>query len=85
MWIITRDFLEDGRVAGVCSADYVKAEASTLSARFQLLDADGELYFEGIADDDTSQRAFDPLDNFGRGYAGCVEIRYLSGGSWRPL
>jgi hypothetical protein len=85
MWTITRDFLEQPGAIGTCSVDFQDSEPSLLSHRFRLLDGDGEVYYEGRSDDCDSQRAFAPLDDFGRGFAGCTEIRYLANGSWRAL
>ncbi|WP_243689249.1 hypothetical protein [Geotalea toluenoxydans] len=44
---------------------------------FRLLDADNEVYYEGLSDDCDSGKAFAPLDDFGESFAGCVEIQYL--------
>lgn len=85
MWTITHDCIEEGKCIGRCSCDFEEAKEPSLIHRFRMLDADGETYFEGVSDDATSQRAFDPLDDFGRGYAGCVEIQYQAEGVWKPL
>lgn len=84
MWTMTNDYIKEGKCAGRCSCDFEGAKATSLIHRFLLLDADGETSFEGVSDDAVSQRAFDPLDDFGRGYAGCVSIEYLEAGAWRP-
>ena len=85
MWIITKDLVDDGKCVGVCSRSYDVSKAPSLEHRFRLLDDDGEVYYEGNSDDCSSWKAFDPLDDFGRGHAGCVEIRYLSASRWQPL
>ena len=43
---------------------------------FRLLDDDGEVYFYGNSNDDSS---FDPLDDYGSAF-GCTEIQYKSNG-----
>jgi hypothetical protein len=84
MWIITHDFLSDGKCVGVCSRDYVVENHASLTERFRLRDGDGEAYFEGISDDAETEAAFAPLDDFGEGYAGCAAIDYWVRGVWRP-
>lgn len=85
MWIITKDLIDDGKCVGVASRSYDVAKASSLEHCFQLLDDDGAVYYEGNSDDCSAGKAFDPLDDFGWGHAGCVEIRYLSASGWEPL
>lgn len=89
MWIITHDFLNGGNeqycAVGASSCDYEDSKRELLRHQFRLHDDDGELYYEGFTDDANSERAFDPLDDFGIGYAGCTEIRYLRNGRWESL
>jgi hypothetical protein len=85
MWTITRDFLEQPGAVGTCSPDFQDSKASLLKHRFRLLDGDGKVYYEGRSDDCDSQQAFEPLDDFGVGFAGCTEIRYFANGSWQAL
>jgi hypothetical protein len=85
MWTITEDLLDDGKKVGISSSNYEDAKAASLCHRFRLLDDDGEICCEGLSDDCDSQRAFAPLDDFGRGYAGCTEIHYFDGQSWKKL
>ena len=85
MWTITRDCIEEGKCVGTSSSDFQQAKLATLAHRFRMLDADGEVYFEGVSNDASTQRAFAPLDDFGEGYAGCVDIQYLEGKAWNPL
>jgi hypothetical protein len=42
---------------------------------FKLYDDDEELYFIGYSNDNSSERAFRPLDTIGASY-GCTEIKY---------
>jgi len=65
--------------------DFDEARASALKHRFLLLDGDSEACYEGLSGDCESTSAFDPLDDFGRGYAGCTEIQYFENGCWMSL
>ena len=85
MLTITNDLVDDGKKVGTASRNYDEAKAALLKHRFRLLDDDGEIYYEGVSDDCDSLRAFAPLDDFGKGYAGCTEIRYFTDGVWRQL
>ena len=85
MWTITNDLIDDGKKVGTASLNYDEAKAALLKHRFRLLDDDGEIYYEGLSDDCDSQRAFAPLDDFAKGYAGCTEIFYFTNGAWRQL
>jgi len=86
MWIITEDIIEEGRLNGYTSDDYVEIEfESSETFKFRLLDGDDILYFKGESDDCDSEKAFEPLDFFA-GYAGCVSIQYLnSKNEWEIL
>lgn len=53
---------------------YIKPD-SEMPHEFRLKDDDGIIYFYGIADDASSERAFIPLDNTG-GHYGCTIIEY---------
>lgn len=85
MWTITNDLVDDGTKVGTGSMNYDEAKAASLKHRFRLLDDDAEICYEGLSDDRDSQRAFAPLDDFGKGYAGCTEIHCFTGGAWRQL
>jgi hypothetical protein len=85
MWTITNDMLEEGKKVGTSSCDYDKTKTFLLPRRFRMLDDDGEIYYEGVSDDCDSERAFEPLDDFGEGYAGCTQIHYFDGQSWKQL
>jgi hypothetical protein len=95
MWIITRDFLDDGTCdipsrVGVHSNDYDAdrfAKANTLEIR--LLDDDGEVYYEGRATrkrilHSSEEYAFEVLD-WAMADAGCTELQYFDGGEWQTL
>ncbi len=85
MWIITDDFADEGKMVGTSSRNYTDEKRPSLTFRFRLLNDDGEVHYEGLADDCDSQWAFAPLDDFGKGYAGCTEIHYFDGNVWRQL
>lgn len=85
MWTITNDLVDDGKKVGTASLNYDETQATMLKHRFRLLDDDGEIYYEGLSDNSDSQRAFAPLDDFGKGYAGCTEIHYFTDGAWRQV
>ncbi len=74
MWTIDRDLISERLNGptdkGVCSRDYVGG--ASLPHRFSMFDADGECYYQGRTDNDSS---FAPLDDFGRPNTGCTEIR----------
>lgn len=84
MWKITSD-LEQAKNITVCSQDYDESHTAKLIHRFRLLDGDRIPYYEGVSDEASSQPAFDPLDDFGEGYAGCAFIEYMENGKWLPL
>lgn len=85
MWIITHDFTETPGAAGITSRCFEEGERAKLTERFRLVDGDGEVYFEGVSDNSSSEAAFDPLDDFGEGHAGCGAIEYWVNQQWRPL
>lgn len=83
MWKITYDCTEKKFVdifGPGCSKN-----TSGLIYPFRLLDDDGEVYYEGLSTDCDSDRAFDPLDDYGTPNAGCTEIQYKRGGAWVTL
>ena len=85
MWTITNDLIDAGKKVGTSSCNFNETKIAEIKHRFRLLDGDGEIYYEGLSDNCESQRAFAPLDDFGRGYAGCTKIHYLTNGAWRQL
>ena len=85
MWTITKDFIDAGKKVGTSSCNFNESNIAEIKHRFRLLDGDGGIYYEGLSDNCESQSAFAPLDDFGRGYAGCTEIQYLTKGAWRQL
>jgi hypothetical protein len=85
MWTITNDLVDDGKKVGISSGNYDEAKAPLLKYQFRLLDDDGDIFYEGLSDDCDTQGAFAPLDDFGKGYAGCTEIQYFDGQSWNQI
>lgn len=102
-WLITRDVLYDmvdapedvdglineAGTHGPSDAVLTREQILEHGVEFQMLDDDGELYYEGVvawATDYKNGSGFEPLDDFGRGNAGCTEIRYRdTDGEWRTL
>ena len=87
-WVITADHVAapgakprtNSNAVGVASRGYLDGE--TLPVEFRAYDGDGELYYEGRMQEED----FDPMDDFCRPNAGCVELRYRRGtGSWKIL
>lgn len=66
------NFTLEGRVYG----DYSEGQF-----KFRVLDDDGNVYFEGLSDDNSS---FEPLDRVGVNY-GAVEIQYFEDGQYKTL
>lgn len=53
----------------------VNKKPDHLNYKFRLLDDDGEIYAYGYSNDDSSEKAFIPLDRYHPDY-GCTEIQY---------
>ncbi|MBX7208576.1 MAG: hypothetical protein K1X78_09710 [Verrucomicrobiaceae bacterium] len=83
MWKLTLDYTttEDprGKPSAVCSRSYSEQKDELLVHRFRLVDDDGRVCGEGVADTCGDERAFAPLDDFGVGAWGCSSIEY-----WQP-
>ena len=100
-WLITRDMFaeEDARggnphvdEVGTCGPSRTTLTREQIlehGIEFQMLEDDGEVYYEGRiawAADYKGGSGFEPLDDFGRGNAGCTEIRYRdTENEWRTL
>ena len=70
MWKITKNYQEETLYT---SSNF--KEDVELKHKFKIYDDDGELYCEGLSDDDCS---FDPLDDYGMPSLGATEIHYLN-------
>lgn len=70
--------------------DYAGDGVKAQGLHFTLLDDDGILYYEGMlvfpgwdkGDEPDEEIIAAPLDQFGRGYAGCSQIRYADRPEW---
>lgn len=49
--------------------------------RFRLFDDDDNMYFEGVMKPTSSERLFDPLDDYGVAF-GCTHIKVFEKGAW---
>jgi hypothetical protein len=77
MWKITMDYTETpAKRVNITSYGY---DGRQLSHAFQMFDDDGNLDYRGLSDDCMSERAFEPLDDYGMPNAGCTSIHY-----WDP-
>ncbi len=92
-WIIDTDLIGDktkpagtlANAVGLVGPRGYKGDGSELTHKFRLKDDDGEVYYTGRTDDDSS---FAPLDGFGEPNAGATTIEYWvagKGGGWKPL
>ena len=86
MFIINVDHITEPEDAipsrkGLKSHNY--KEGTELLHKWRVMDGDGEIYYEGLSDDDSS---FEPLD-FATADAGCVSIEYYNPttGFWEEL
>ncbi len=84
LWKITKDFIDEGEANGIGNTE--GNEDAILNEKFKLYDDDGELYFEGASNDQSSEAAFVPLD-WAMGNYGCTDIEYLDAntGKWVSL
>ena len=85
MRAITNDFVNGGNKIGAARVNHNEAKAGSAKHRFHLLDGDGKICHEGLPDDWDSQRAFAPMDGFGKGHGGCEEIHHPIDDVWRQL
>ena len=77
-WIITRDHIGNGADVGAEGPGNSDDDLTADPAHFMMYDDDGELYYEGTLFGDFS--GFEPLDDFGTGWAGCTKIKI--NGKW---
>ena len=82
MWKITRDYLAEQNndtpdTPESCDWDEAKSKLIELF-KFRMLDADEEIYCAGVSSSCDDDNAFAPLDDYGDGALGCVEIQYLN-------
>lgn len=80
-FIITKDYINDGKFEGLKSTD--KQELlDKCTIPFRLYDDDDELYYEGLGSDSSS---FQPLDLFGMPNDGCTRLDYFENNKWETL
>ena len=84
------EFEQDNDDVGVCGPSQARDEhikalqdkkypADAEVFTFRMYDGDGMLYYTGrmlTTEGDTERACFGPLDDFGKGNAGCTDIRY---------
>ena len=70
-WVVTKDHLDNEFSA--TDEQLKKIKSMGLIHHFKMYDDDGELYYSGYSNDDSS---FNPLDDYGTPNAGATEIRY---------
>lgn len=88
MWIITKDKFYEGyteeekkewewakSAVGTRSRNY---DGRKLPYKFRMKDDDNEVLYHGAADSNDDEKAFAPLDDFGRPNAGCTSIEYYN-------
>lgn len=98
-WIITKDLIpmegvrsrigwgnyaSDKTTETAVSLAQSPMTALALPYEFRLKDDDGEIYYEGRSDDNSSQDAFAPLD-WAEADAGCTSIEYRNRNKWEML
>ena len=79
-WIIDKDLLEE--IAPILGPSNITPKMTAhliipdIGQKFQMFDADGELYYTGrIIGDYTG---FEPLDDYGMPNAGCTDIKLFN-------
>ena len=83
IWTITKDNIDDGDSLRVKSYNYPDGlKPKDLPYKFRLLDDDEIIYYYGKSSCNSS---FAPLDDFGLGNAGCVDIQYYENGEYLSL
>jgi hypothetical protein len=85
MWKITEDLICNGSAVGTCSRDWSEDDAKErLMVKFRMYDDDGNLYYEGVIDEDAAN-PFGPLDDFGRPNDGCTTLYTFERMKWRQV
>ena len=100
-WVITVDHFKPEQDGGKSLVGLSGPRSATLTTdqikshpqgkKFRIKDDDGELYYEGVFVDLTSDQrldGFQPLDDYGTPGLGATVIEYWEagkGGGWKPL
>ena len=94
-WVITKDLITEpehdmdeagtyGPAGATLTAEQIQNHS--LGLAFQMRDADGTVYYEGVYVGPDDETLFAPLDDFGTPNAGCTEIAYRNAlGEWEWL
>ena len=85
-WIIEKDFILANGYTSTGIEGPSNAPVPTKfnnGAEFRMLDDDENIYYTGKIFGDYD--GFEPLDDFGMPYAGCVDIQYKEDGKWTSL
>ncbi len=72
-WAITKDHGVVNDCTNATEEQIKELKKRGLVHHFKMYDDDGECYYSGYSNDDSS---FDPLDHFGMPNAGCTELKY---------
>ena len=81
MWVITRDLINlecegEEQEVGTASRSYTEERKDECKYKFRMSDGDDIVYFYGLSNDNDTEEAFAPLDDFGAGGYGCTNIEY---------
>jgi len=80
-WVIEKDEMETDSVGTEGPSSATPQTAN--EAEFRMLDDDENVYYYGRIFGD--YEGFEPLDDFGMPYSGCVDIQYKEDGKWISL
>ena len=80
-WVIEKDEMETDNVGTEGPSSATPQTAN--EAEFRMLDDDENVYYYGRIFGD--YEGFEPLDDFGMPYSGCVDIQYKEDGKWISL
>ena len=80
-WVIEKDEMETHSVGTEGPSSATPQTAN--EAEFRMLDDDENVYYYGRIFGD--YEGFEPLDDFGMPYSGCVDIQYKEDGKWISL
>lgn len=81
-WIIEKDYIGT-KAKGRNNFSISQIDNKENESDFRMYDDDGILYYAGKIWGDFE--GFEPLDDFGEGYAGCTEIKYKVKNQWETL
>ena len=73
-WKIDKDYIDNGRAVGIEGPSNLDETVKDNPMGFTLYDDDDNAYYHGWLYGDYS--GFEPVDDFGMGYAGAVHIKF---------